>query len=135
MKVVLLFDGSCQDNGSASATARYGWVVRDELDFRLIETGSGDVLERRPTNNVAEWRAVIEGLRYLASLDTRPDHISIRGDSKLVIKQLLGEYKCREPRLAALRNEAWAILSENRLNWSARWIPRGKNFHADKLAR
>ena len=49
------------------------------------------------TKNVAEYKALILGLRALKDLQAK--RINIYGDSKLVIKQVQGIYQAKHPRL------------------------------------
>ena len=60
--------------------------------------------------------------------------VVVRMDSLLVVKQLTGAWKIKEPRLRVFYNQATAIIQ--RLNVPARfeWIPREQNAEADKIA-
>jgi ribonuclease HI len=70
----------------------------------------------RGTNNEAEYRALIAGLQglqaVLASAALRAADVSleVRGDSRLVLEQLRGTWKVKNPRMAALHREARALL-------------------------
>ena len=46
------------------------------------------------TNNQAEYEAVHKGLQILE--EARADAVEIFGGSLLVVKQLLGEYECKD---------------------------------------
>lgn len=50
----------------------------------------------KATNNEAEYQALISGLR--TALNMSVDDITARGDSQLVVDQVRGEWKAREPR-------------------------------------
>lgn len=52
------------------------------------------------TNNITEYEAFIAGLRAALRLDVR--HLKVIGDSKLVISQVLGEWKTKDPRRGPL---------------------------------
>ena len=52
------------------------------------------------TNNQAEYEALILGLETL--LDMGVTHVSIKGDSQLVIQQVMGTYKCQSSSVVAL---------------------------------
>ena len=60
------------------------------------------------TNNVAEYRAVIEGLKAARSLG--PRRVVLRADSQLVIRQLEGRYRVKQAHLRPLYEEARALL-------------------------
>lgn len=83
------------------------------------------------TNNVAEYRAVIEGLKTATSYE--PDQLVLRADSQLVIRQLQGRYRVKNPALQELFAAAKKLLQafpEYRLEH----IPREDNVVADALA-
>jgi hypothetical protein len=54
------------------------------------------------TNNVAEYEALMLGLKLLKKVGAK--QIMVRGDSELIIKQIKGEYAAKHPRLRAYRN-------------------------------
>lgn len=85
----------------------------------------------RATNNTAEYRAVIEGLAYVGSLGYR--NVSLRLDSELVARQLLGEYRVKSPDLRPLFEEAVRQL-QNFHRWNVEHVPRKENQRADQLA-
>ena len=62
------------------------------------------------TNNVAEYRAVIEGLKAARAVGAR--RVVLRADSQLVIRQLEGRYRVKQPHLRPLFDEARALLEE-----------------------
>ena len=62
------------------------------------------------TNNVAEYRAVIEGLKAARAVGAR--RVVLRADSQLVIRQLEGRYRVKQPHLRSLFDEARALLEE-----------------------
>ena len=62
------------------------------------------------TNNVAEWTALVEGLRAARELGLQ--NIAIRLDSELVVKQLKGEYRVKHEGLLPLHARAKALLRE-----------------------
>ena len=50
------------------------------------------------SNNVAEYEALINGLRITIELGIR--HLNIRGDSQLVINQIMKESSCHDTKMA-----------------------------------
>lgn len=89
------------------------------------------------TNNVAEYTAVLEALQHLpnssASQDLSIDAVKFYLDSELVVRQLQGKYKVKEPALRRLYQEIQQILGEMDLPVSFEHIPRAQNRQADKL--
>ena len=55
------------------------------------------------TNNVAESKAFIHGLRIASKLGAR--RLFIRGDSKLVVSQVMKEASCHNSKMAAYCDE------------------------------
>jgi hypothetical protein len=83
------------------------------------------------TNNMAEYEALILGLRTLNELGTK--RIAVHGDSELIINQVKCIYRSKHPRLRAYRNLVLDILEEfSEYNMSM--IPRGKNQIAYAMA-
>ena len=62
----------------------------------------------RATNNEAEYRAVIEGLRMARHHE--PRRLVLRSDSSLVINQLSGKFRVRAPKLRELHREAKVLI-------------------------
>jgi ribonuclease HI len=83
------------------------------------------------TNNEAEYKALIRGLS--AAADVGIKRLQIFLDSELVVNQLLGTYKVRNPRLLRLYEEATSRL---RLfdEYAIFHVGRELNQKADRLA-
>ena len=84
------------------------------------------------TNNVAEYRGLIAGLRAAKDLD--PEHILVRMDSKLVVEQSAGRWKVKAEHIAPLRDEVQRLVRELGVKVTFAHIPRALNSHADRLA-
>lgn len=125
-RVIVEADGGSRGN---PGPAGYGAVVRDAV--------SGEVLaERRDslgrtTNNVAEYRGLIAGLRAAAELGATS--VAVRMDSKLVVEQMSGRWQVKHEGLRPLAREAVA-LRDGFAKVTFEWIPRERNKHADRLA-
>ncbi|MFE0809863.1 bifunctional RNase H/acid phosphatase [Streptomyces sp. NPDC058848] len=119
------------DGGSRGnpGPAGYGAVVLDAATGQtLVEAAEylGVV-----TNNVAEYRGLLAGLRAARELD--PDAaVHVRMDSKLVVEQMSGRWKIKHPDMKPLAAEAARIFPPGRVTYE--WIPRAGNKHADRLA-
>src|SRR5437899_1592811 len=82
------------------------------------------------TNNVAEYSALVHALERAAELGgTR---LLIKSDSELLVKQMNGEYRVKDPRLKILHDQA-SRLRERFSSVSIVHVPRAKNSHADRL--
>ena len=87
-------DGGARGNPGPGAI---GIIVRKDGE---ILTRYSAKIGKYVTNNIAEYEALIKALE-LASKYTQ-DKITCILDSELVIKQLLGEYRVRNPKLLEL---------------------------------
>ena len=103
----------------------------------VIQDGSGHVVDQSSrtlgvhTNNEAEYLALIAALQHLREM--RVKAADFRLDSELVVKQLLGQYRVKEPRLQALHGQATMLLNAVP-DHSIRHVPRAQNARADELA-
>ncbi|MGW0631240.1 bifunctional RNase H/acid phosphatase [Streptomyces sp. NPDC002758] len=119
------------DGGSRGnpGPAGYGSVV--------LDAASGEILTEAAeyigiaTNNVAEYRGLITGLRAAHELDPSAT-VHVRMDSKLVIEQMSGRWKIKHPDMKPLAAEASRVFPPDRVTYE--WIPRERNKHADRLA-
>lgn len=130
---VLTFDGGCVGNGTPRAVGTWAFVLADTAGNRL-GAGSGRDPGKPATCNSAEWCGVLEGLRVAATVIRYRPGLLIRGDSFLVINQLLGRWGVRDDRLRALAHQAHTILGEIGVAWFAEWVPREMNTECDAMA-
>ncbi|QUC61579.1 bifunctional RNase H/acid phosphatase [Streptomyces sp. A2-16] len=119
------------DGGSRGnpGPAGYGSVVLDAATGEtLVETYEylGVV-----TNNVAEYRGLLAGLRAAHTLDPSA-RVHVRMDSKLVVEQMSGRWKIKHPDMKPLALEAGRVFPPGQVTYE--WIPREQNKHADRLA-
>lgn len=125
------FDGSSKGN---PGIAQCGWAILDSKD-NVINHKHRTAKEPR-TNNYAEYVGLIELLKHIEA-NNMITEIEIFGDSKLVIEQTKGNWKCKSPNLKSVYNEAvrlYILLNSNR-KITLTWIPREKNTIADSLAQ
>lgn len=89
------------------------------------------------TNNVAEYTAVIEALKLLPVLQEKSGQqitrLNFFLDSQLVVCQINGTYKIKEPTLQQLNREIQSMLKECAFPYSFTHVPRAQNHQADKL--
>lgn len=88
------------------------------------------------TNNQAEYQAVLHALQWLSTMNHELRAISFFLDSELVVKQLTGLYKIKDPILQQLANQIKQLLSTKHYALSTvhfSHIPRAKNSAADLL--
>ena len=82
------------------------------------------------TNNVAEYEALVLGLKVLKNLKAK--NIYIYGDSELIISQVKGIYQAKHPRLRLYRNLVLDSL-ESFKEYHLSFIRRNKNVIVDAL--
>lgn len=83
------------------------------------------------TNNVAEYQALLLGLREARKLGVV--RLQVFADSELLVKQLSGQYRVKSPRLLPLWQAAKKELQKFRA-YAISHVPRTENRRADKLA-
>jgi ribonuclease HI len=102
----------------------------------VISTPEGKILGEHAellgevTNNVAEYRALLLGLRHARELGVTD--VEIVNDSELIAKQINGQYKVKHAAMRPLYLEALAALRGFE-RWSVRTVPRAQNAEADAL--
>ncbi|MGE5180380.1 MAG: ribonuclease HI family protein [Bacteroidota bacterium] len=125
MKYTVHTDGAARGNPGPSAI---GVVVQDETG-RVIYEASRCLGTN--TNNEAEYLALIAALEYLKeSRFTEADFVL---DSELVVRQIQGRYRVKEPRLQQLHARATMLLNAVPKH-TFRHVPRKQNARADELA-
>ena len=103
----------------------------------VIDAATGDILAEigtwlgTTTNNVAEYRGMVEGIRRAVRIDPAAD-IHVRMDSQLVVEQMSGRWKVKHPDLRKLADEARALIGHRTVTFE--WIPRAENVRADAIA-
>lgn len=89
-------------------------------------------LHFRATDNVAEYEALIHGLRITSKLGARRNFVT--GDSELVVSQVMKEASCRDSKMAAYCDEVWK-LEETFDGLELYHILRWDNLAIDSLAK
>ncbi|MCL6302173.1 bifunctional RNase H/acid phosphatase [Streptomyces kronopolitis] len=119
------------DGGSRGnpGPAGYGAVVLDPQTGEALAEAAEFI--GTATNNVAEYKGLVAGLRAAHALDPEAD-IRVRMDSKLVVEQMSGRWKIKHPDMKPLAAEAGSVFPADRVSYE--WIPRARNKHADRLA-
>ena len=126
MKLILHCDGASRGNPGPAG-----------IGVALFRDGEGEPVAAigesigRTTNNVAEYAALLRGLRE--ALLKGASEIEVRTDSELMARQVQGRYKVNSPDLLPLFQEARLLLTKfDRATITH--VLRGKNALADKLA-
>lgn len=124
-------DGGARGNPGPAAIGVY---ITDENDKKIGSFGKKIGVA---TNNVAEYTAVIEALKWIVnrieSEEKTYKQINFFLDSELVVSQLNGIFKIKNLRLRELFFEVRQQLAEIKSTLRFSHIPREKNKNADKL--
>jgi ribonuclease HI len=118
-------DGGARGNPGPAAV---GVVIEDDQGLRL-RTFHRYLGEK--TNNQAEYLALIDGLKAIA--DWKPDRLEVFLDSKLVVEQVNGAWKVKEPELKELHLQATELLKQFGDRVTVKHVGREENRGADKL--
>lgn len=125
MKAILRADGGARGNPGPAGIG----VVLEDLDGNVIgEIARGIGVA---TNNVAEYTALIEGLKL--AQEKGVTEVDVRMDSKLIVNQVLGEWKIKNDTLRGLAAKAESLLRRFERK-SLSYVPRAENAAADRLA-
>ncbi|HEX6789278.1 MAG TPA: ribonuclease HI family protein [Gaiellaceae bacterium] len=124
MTIRLFTDGGARGNPGPAA---YAYVIEDEDGVVLAQHGERIGVA---TNNVAEYRALIEGLSRALELGVGP--LEVVSDSELMVKQMRGEYRVKNDALRELQQQA-ARRAREVGEVSYTHVRRAHNELADRL--
>jgi ribonuclease HI len=125
-RLVVEADGGSRGN---PGPAGFGAVVRDGASGEVLDEVAAAI--GRATNNVAEYSALIAGLRAAAEIDPGAA-VEVRMDSKLVVEQMSGRWQVKHEEMRRLAHQARDVLPGTQVTYT--WVPRSRNAHADRLA-
>jgi ribonuclease H / adenosylcobalamin/alpha-ribazole phosphatase len=124
VKARLFTDGGARGNPGPAA---YAYVL--EADDRTVLAAHGETIGVA-TNNVAEYRALVEGLKKAAELQL--DELEVISDSELIVNQMRGSYKVKNEALRQLWREAMRLAAGfKKVSYDA--VRREHNELADRL--
>lgn len=129
MKIIVHSDGGARGNPGPAAIG----VVIEKENGEMIEEISEAIGDT--TNNIAEYTAVLRGLQVLEVLfgaKVSEMEVDWRLDSELVVKQLAGEYKVKNPGLRPLFEEI-RDLRARFPKLTLKHVRREENKEADRL--
>jgi ribonuclease HI len=129
-EATLWFDGAANPNpGNGGA----GFTLVDDITGCEIDWEAVEIERLYPcTNNQAEYIGLIEGLQCASRERVR--HLRVKGDSNLIIQQMLGNYVVRSGQLLYLYSEAQR-QAEDFHSITFEHVPRRENFVADGHAK
>ena len=118
----LYCDGGARGNPGPGAA---GFVLYKK-DERL---SSGGEFFKHCTNNQAEYQSLKQGVK--AALQQKAVNLVIYMDSQLVVKQIKGEYKVKNPDLVDLHQAIKIDLAKLK-HYEINFVPRRLNQEADR---
>lgn len=122
--LVINTDGGSRGN---PGPAGIGVVIKDATGKVVFEHG-GYIGEA--TNNVAEYKALIKAVE--TARDLGAGEVKINMDSELIVRQMLGQYKIKQPDLQKLAGEVLIVL-KSFSKFSFTHVRREFNKEADAL--
>jgi len=129
--VLIYFDGAC---APINPCGHLGLGCYIEENGKRVFEYSGYVAESyENSNNVAEYLALENALDFILENGLQDEKIQVYGDSMLVIKQMNDRWRIKGGRYfeTAIRCKEKV---KNIKNIMFDWIPREKNYLADKLS-
>ena len=126
MKYKAYTDGASRGNPGRAAI---GAAIYDESGEQayIISEYIGDQI----TNNVAEYKAVLESIQLILMDDDNAE-IEIISDSELLVKQLNGQYKVKNEGLKPLHKQIQDLMKNTKITFTH--VKREFNTEADALA-
>jgi|SRR5581483_2156472 ribonuclease HI len=118
-------DGGARGNPGPSG---YGVVIQDQSGRKLAALS--EYLGHQ-TNNVAEYQGLIAALEY--AVQNKYKALKVISDSELLVRQIKGIYKVKNPTLQDLYVRARQLIRQLD-TFSIDHVLRGKNQEADRLA-
>jgi ribonuclease HI len=120
----MYFDGSLMKTGAGAGLlfiSPLGKHVRYVICLHFLAS-----------NNMAEYEALVNGLRITVELGVR--RLDARGDLQLVIDQVMKNSHCRDRKMEAFCDEVWR-LEDNFYGLELNHVARRYNETADELAK
>jgi len=130
-KAILFFSGGCRNN--PHGPAGYGYLITLDSGEELI-AGYG-FNSGKKSSNFLQFAGLIEGLIWALRLDL--SDLEIRGDSKQIVKQAMGEYRVTNPLLKASYMQVKSLMQSSEgkdVTITSQVISRGNNSASETLA-
>lgn len=127
MKLTIFADGGARGNPGPAAV---GVVIsKNGEKLKAIGEKIGTA-----TNNFAEYKALVRGLEEAVKIckEEKIDELEVFADSQLVIKQITGQYKIKNPSLAEILGQILQLEKKlPKIKYNL--VERAKNWQADRL--
>jgi len=125
-------DGGSRGNPGPAAI---GIVFFDQSENLVFKCGKKI---GKTTNNVAEYRAIIEALKILQKSrwyreNQNKGRVCCRLDSELVVNQVTGKFKVKNVNLLPIYQEIISLIGQLKVKVFFNHVPREENILADKM--
>jgi ribonuclease HI len=131
-QITLYFDGGFETETRKSGLGIVITYLQNNLQYRLKKNSHIVNIE---SNNEAEYAALWLAASELADLGVQYEEVTIKGDSKVVIEQMKGEWPCYEQNLQRWAGKIEEIFKKQKIEPVYEWISRKENKEADHLAQ
>ncbi len=131
-EIIINTDGGARGNPGPAAIGITAKTTTEEILFEISEY-LGET-----TNNVAEYTAVVHALIHLKEHDLHPAKITFVLDSELIVRQITGQYRVKEPHLQVLNQKVKELIQDLKSNHGLisinfKNVLRVQNKRADQL--
>ncbi len=126
MNLIAYIDGASLGN---PGEAGFGVVVKDTSGVILHQRGG---YIGQATNNVAEYRGLLACLETVRQFNV--ETLTIYSDSQLMVNQVNGIYRVKNPGLKDLHSQVLEALHASEYHFSIHHVPREQNKEADQMA-
>lgn len=124
-KYVLFFDGCSKGNPGLAGSGAVLYKNNIEIWSDSFFVGY------KITNNVSEYNGLINGLSHVSSMGIK--NLTVKGDSELVINQMIGHYKVNSNNLLPSYNKAKELAKKfDKISFFH--VYRNDNKRADELS-
>jgi len=124
--IEIFIDGASRGNPGLAGS---GVVIKEGKEI-LVRKG---YFLKNATNNEAEYNALIKALEIVPEFVKNTASVIIKSDSKLLVKQMGGEYRIKSITLKPFFQKA-KVLLKHCPSCEIEYLPREENILADKLA-
>jgi ribonuclease HI len=130
MHIIVQTDGASRGNPGPSS---YGYLIIDKETGKIIHMEGKKI--GIATNNIAEYSAVLNAFQFIKDnfREEKNIKVDLMADSLLVIKQLAGFFKIKNPKLKLIFEQIKKLEFEM-AEVTFKHIPREQNSRADRLA-
>ncbi|MFD3446040.1 reverse transcriptase-like protein, partial [Microbacteriaceae bacterium 4G12] len=129
--IIVYFDGGYNVQTKEAGIGVSMYYQKDGKTYRIRRNEQFAGIEN---NNEAEYAALLYAMQILEELGVQYQKITLRGDSQVVLQQILGEWPCYEPNLNQYLDRIEEKSKELKLKLNCEPISRKNNKEAHQLA-